>query len=219
MSLDLLVIGAHPDDAELGAAGLLHLASQRRWSTGIVCLTRGEGGVLGDATTRTREARESAELLRVDVFKQLDLGDTLLDTGRARLEAVEEVLLETRPARIVTHHPDDWNPDHRAAWTLVDGAWAAANRGGRHGARAIARPRLLQFRIDVRRAVPPTLVVDITSAWPVKERALACHASQAPIVEAAPLLARAWGALIGSERGEAFASPEAIALNDRLELG
>lgn len=218
--IDVMVIGAHPDDAEIGAGGLLALCKARGLRTGVLLLTRGEGGSWGDPATRAAEARAASTLLGVSVFHQLDLGDTRLDAGDANTATVENLLLESPPRLLVTHTDTDWNPDHRAAWALVERAWARANRGRFHGEAAIERPRVLQFAIDPRRALRPALVVDISTVWPAKLAALAAHASQARVMDAIGVdtVSRWAGALIGVERGEAFTSPEPVALDSSLRL-
>lgn len=215
-----MVIGAHPDDAEIGAGGLLALCRSRGLRTGVIVLTRGEGGSWGDPESRSAEARAAADLLGASAFHQLDLGDTRLDAGDANTARVEELLLETSPRLIVTHNDTDWNPDHGAAWALVERAWARANRPRFHGEAAIERPRILQFAIDPRRALRPALVIDIGAVWQVKLAALAAHATQAPVVAPKDLeaVSRWAGSLIGVERGEAFTSPEPVALDSSLSL-
>ena len=178
MTVDLLVVGAHPDDCELGAGGLASLAVRKGRSVGFISLTRGEAGARGSADERVREAEAAAARLGIDELRVLDLGDTSLTPGGGAPAGLEGLLVELRPRVIVTHSPLDWNPDHRAAWELVDRAWALANRASRHGESLLPRPRLLQFAVDLRRAPTPGLIVDISPVWPDKGAALACHASQ-----------------------------------------
>ena len=72
--LDILVFGPHPDDAEIGAGGLLLKMKDLGHSTGIIDMTRGDMG--GDAgRERDRECAEAANFLRLDVRENLDLGD------------------------------------------------------------------------------------------------------------------------------------------------
>jgi LmbE family N-acetylglucosaminyl deacetylase len=219
-AIDVMVIGAHPDDAEIGAGGLLALCKARGLRTGVLVLTRGEGGAWGDPATRAAEARAASALLGVSVFHQLDLGDTRLDAGDANTATVEQLLLDHPPRLLVTHTDTDWNPDHRAAWVLAERAWARANRARLHGEAAIERPRVLQFAIDPRRALRPALVIDISEVWSAKLAALAAHATQAPVIDSIGVeaVSRWAGSLIGVERGEAFTSPEPVALDGALAL-
>ena len=56
MKLDILVFGAHPDDAELGAGATIAKEVSKGKKVGIVDLTRGELGTRGSAEIRDREA-------------------------------------------------------------------------------------------------------------------------------------------------------------------
>lgn len=66
-SSDLLVIGAHPDDAEIHAGGLLALASSKGLKTAILDLTEGELGTRGDCNIRKQESLEAAKIDRKSV--------------------------------------------------------------------------------------------------------------------------------------------------------
>ena len=63
MKLDILAFGAHPDDVELGAGGLLAKEAAQGKKTGIIDLTRGEMGTRGTAEIRDLEAQEAARIL------------------------------------------------------------------------------------------------------------------------------------------------------------
>ena len=75
MKLDILILAAHPDDAELGCGGTIvkHIKSGHK--VGVVDLTRGELGTRGTAQTREKEAAESARLLGLTIRTNLDLPD------------------------------------------------------------------------------------------------------------------------------------------------
>lgn len=66
MKLDLLAIGAHPDDVELGCAGLLLAEKSTGKKTGIIDLTRGELGTRGTKESRLQEAGEASKILQLD---------------------------------------------------------------------------------------------------------------------------------------------------------
>ena len=58
MKLDILAFGAHPDDVELGAGGILATHATKGLTTGIVDLTKGEMGTRGTAEIRLEEAKK-----------------------------------------------------------------------------------------------------------------------------------------------------------------
>lgn len=217
-TVDLLVVGAHPDDAELGAGGLLSLAKFAGLRTGILCLTRGEGGASGSADVRSKEAARAAEQLGADFFEILDLPDTGLRGTEVQVAAIEEVLVRVRPSTLCSHYNEDWNPDHREAWGLIERSWARANRRGRHGEQFLPRPALMQFPIDSRRAARPHIVVDIATVWDRKLAAVGEHASQRAVTASLEDSARYMGAMIGARYGEAFFFPEPMAIGQELSL-
>ena len=75
MKLEILVLAAHPDDAELACGGTIakHIALGHK--VGIVDFTRGELGTRGTVETRNSEAAESARILGIAVRENLDLKD------------------------------------------------------------------------------------------------------------------------------------------------
>jgi len=75
MKLDILAIGAHPDDIELSCSGTLAKEVERGKKVGILDLTRGELGTRGTAETRDQEAKDAAEILGVRMRKNLEFSD------------------------------------------------------------------------------------------------------------------------------------------------
>ncbi|MCH1534703.1 MAG: PIG-L family deacetylase, partial [Schleiferiaceae bacterium] len=63
MKLDVLAFGAHPDDVELGAGGILAVHGAAGKKVGIIDLTRGELGTRGTPEIRDEESKESARIL------------------------------------------------------------------------------------------------------------------------------------------------------------
>ena len=74
MALDILVFGPHPDDAEIGAGGLLLKMKSLGRSTGIIDMTTGDMG-WGSPEERLAECDQAARILQLDVRENLDLGD------------------------------------------------------------------------------------------------------------------------------------------------
>ena len=75
MKLDILAIGVHPDDVELGCSGVLINEKKRGKKTGILDLTQGELGTRGDEHTRFSEAQNAAKIIGVDVRENLKMRD------------------------------------------------------------------------------------------------------------------------------------------------
>ena len=75
MKLDILVFGAHPDDAELGAGATIAKATAKGKKVGIVDLTRGELGTRGSVEIRDKEAENAARILGIAVRENLEFAD------------------------------------------------------------------------------------------------------------------------------------------------
>ncbi len=156
-----LVIGAHPDDCALGAAGFSVLLQRAGWNVTYLTMTDGELG--GDPMLRVEEERVSAEILGVDLdFGRLQDGSM---QGRETVEVLEAKLEAHRPDLILTHAPTDSHADHRV---LSDSLVSAARR---HASILFFEgPSTLQFSA--------ALKIDIARSWELKVKSLLAHASQ-----------------------------------------
>jgi bacillithiol biosynthesis deacetylase BshB1 len=117
--LDVLAFGAHPDDIEMTAGGLLCKLVDTGLGVGIVDLTRGELGTRGTAEIRTDEARAAARIIGATMRECLDLPDGgVRNTEEARLKVIR-VLREYRPSLIIIPYWECEHPDHANAGQLV----------------------------------------------------------------------------------------------------
>ena len=117
--VDVLAVGAHPDDVELGCGGTLLALKARGHRFAIVDCTAGEKGSRGDAATRAAEAKAAAESLGASGRACLGLPDTALaDTDGAVRLMVEEIR-KWRPKLVIGHDGGDRHPDHAAAARIV----------------------------------------------------------------------------------------------------
>jgi bacillithiol biosynthesis deacetylase BshB1 len=235
---DVLAIGAHPDDVELGCGGTLALLAASRRRVGILHLTRGERGTRGTVAERFREAARAGRALGAAGVEFLDCGDGALRTGEAEEDALIEVLRRRRPEVVLAPHGPDRHPDHGRAAALVEAACFYAGLARRSvGADRDAphRPAAL-FSYLQHDLFTPAFVVDVTRTWAAKKRALAAYQSQLhqpqgtgarrtrlepqtkisspEFAAAVEGRARHYGLLIGVEFGEPFAARGPLAVND-----
>lgn len=177
---DVLAVGAHPDDAELGCgATLARLATAGR-RVAILDLTAGELGTRGDVEVRADEADAAGRALGVSWRHCLGLPDGGLDGGHdGQLAAVVRVVRAAVPRVVLLPDARDPHPDHAATAALVRRATFLAGVG-KYGAELGApwRPRLLLAYPGPRQQLTVDLVVDVTSVYARKRAALAAHASQ-----------------------------------------
>ena len=159
----VLAVGAHPDDVEIGAAGILlaHAAAGDRVT--VLTLTGGERG--GDAAQRADEALAAAEVLGAELVHRA-LPDTSVSEGGATIEAIASVVERTAPNVVYTHSLNDNHQDHRS----VHRATVVACRGV---------PNLYAYQSpSTGITFSPGLFVDVTHHIEDKLRALRAFASQ-----------------------------------------
>ncbi len=232
--LDVLAIGAHPDDVELGCGGTVARLAAAGRRVGILHLTRGEAGTRGTPEERQREAREAADALGAVAVDFLHCGDGRLRTGEAEEDALIAKLREWEPQIVLGPTPADRHPDHGRAHRLTaDAAFYSglARRGRGEPYRPAAVWSYMQHD-----PFEPRFVVDVTAVWDRKLAALAAYRSQLyqetaerpdePETKVASRefraavegRARHFGMLIGVEFGEPFWSPIPLAVDDPLAV-
>ena len=176
--LDVLAVGAHPDDVELGCGGTVALLARAGRRVGVLHLTAGEAGTRGTAAERRAEAEAAAEALGAVELLFLDCGDGALRHGRPEEDALIEVLRRHRPEIVLAPTPADRHPDHGRAHRLVADACFYAGLAGRPtGELAPHRPGALYAYMQ-HDPFEPAFVVDVTAVWDAKQRALDAYRSQ-----------------------------------------
>jgi bacillithiol biosynthesis deacetylase BshB1 len=235
-TLDVLAIGAHPDDAELGCGATLALLASAGRRVGLLHLTRGERGTRGSEAQRRREAEDAAAALGAVAVDFLDCGDGALRTGEAEEDALIAALRRVRPELVLGPAPQDRHPDHGRAHQLVHSACFYAGLRAR-GAGQPHRPAAV-FSYMQHDPFPPSFVVDVTAGWQRKLTALAAYRTQIhqpgaaeaaaagpPTKVASPEFAlavegraRHFGLLVGAEFGEPFWSRLPLAVADPFAL-
>jgi len=227
---DLLSVGAHPDDVEVGTGGVLIDAAARGHRAGIAILTEGEMGTGGDAAIRAAEVRAAAEILGSDVVARFDWGDTKLeDTYQHRL-ALAEVIRRTRPKIVLAPYPHvghgrrQSHPDHVAAGII---AINAAHLAALKKVDLPGEPHLVEriFHYFLPPGVSPNFVVDITPHVDRWIEALSAHKSQflnpkksKDYIESITASARSFGLLSRCKYGQGFYAIEPILVTDIMTL-
>ena len=176
--IDLLVIAAHPDDAELCLGGTLLVAKERGLRTAVVDLTRGELSSNGDPETRAKETDAASALMNLDYRSNLDLGDgTIRDRDDARVALVGEIR-KLRPRVVLAPWRDDLHPDHAGAGELAYRThYLTGVKNFAPGPDAAYRPPQLGYYMG-HTPFEPSVVVDISDVFERKLELMAAYASQ-----------------------------------------
>lgn len=119
MKLDVLAIGVHPDDVELGCSGTLINELKRGKKTGILDLTQGELGTRGTIETRYAEAAAAAEVMGVQVRENLRMRDGFFKNDEAHQLQLIKYIRKYQPDVILANALDDRHPDHGRAGHLI----------------------------------------------------------------------------------------------------
>ncbi|TYB74319.1 bacillithiol biosynthesis deacetylase BshB1 [Bizionia myxarmorum] len=122
MKLDILAIGAHPDDVELGCGGTIAKEIAQGKTVGIIDLTRGELGTRGTAETRDAESTEAARILGVSVRENLGFADGFFSNDKAHQLEIIKVIRKYQPEIILCNAITDRHIDHGKGSSAVSDA-------------------------------------------------------------------------------------------------
>lgn len=174
---DLLVIAAHPDDAELSVGGTLLRAREQGMRTAIVDLTRAELSSRGDLDTRARETQRATEILGLQHRENLGLPDgAVRDTPEARALLVKAVR-RIRPRMVLAPWKHDLHADHAAAGELAERTRYLGGVGKFAAGDPPHRPAVLAFYM-CHTPFEASVVVDVASVWERKQEAVRAFESQ-----------------------------------------
>lgn len=237
MEIDILAIGAHPDDVELTCSGTLAKSVRLGYNVGIVDLTEGELGTRGSRTIRIKEASTAAKILGVHMRKNLRLPDGHIEVNQKNLLKIIQLYRTYRPKIILIPHWHERHPDHvhthylcREAWfysglvkieTKFDGKkqhpWRPHN----------------YFHFMQKYQFTPTFIVDISDVYDIRMEAIKAHKSQfynpasndpdtllsrKSFLDLIETRAKYYGHQIGVKYGEPFYSVEPIGVSDIFGL-
>jgi bacillithiol biosynthesis deacetylase BshB1 len=233
MRLDVLAIGAHPDDVELTCGGTLLKMAEKGYKTGILDLTEGEMGTRGTPKTRAKEAATAAKLLKASWRGTLGVPDSDVQPTREHKLSLAKVIRMLRPRTVILPYWEARHPDHYHASTLgYEGCFLA-------GLKQLPlegepyRPFKVLYATSFE-GMSPSFIVDVTEQYETRRRAILAFRSQfrparserkqrvyLAIDELDPkmdLLARYYGQKIGVTYGEPFLQKELMAVEDIVAL-
>lgn len=122
MKLDILAIGAHPDDVELGCGATIAKEISLGKKVGILDLTKGELGTRGSAEIRENEAKNAADILNVAVRENLGFADGFFKNDKANQLEIIKIIRKYKPEIVLCNAIDDRHIDHGKGSKLVSDA-------------------------------------------------------------------------------------------------
>jgi bacillithiol biosynthesis deacetylase BshB1 len=175
--VDLLVISAHPDDAEISAAGTIIKSVEAGKIVALVDLTKGERGTRGSAELRMVEAQNASRIMGTHFRENLEFADCFFtDTEENKLSVID-VIRRYRPEIVFTNSLRDRHPDHARAAKLVADCCFYSGLPKIETSHAAWRPRsVYHFNQDYYNK--PDFVVDISQHMEKKIEALKAFSSQ-----------------------------------------
>ncbi|PLT45682.1 Lmbe-related protein [Paenibacillus pasadenensis] len=175
--VDLLVFGAHADDAEIGMGGTIALHARQGWRVGVCDLTRSEMSSNGDPVLRAEEAAEASRILGLAYRGCLGLPDRGLTGDAEQIAAVVREIRLRRPRVVFAPYWQDRHPDHNACSAIVEEAvFNAKLRRCMPELPPVQVERLVYYYINDQRDI--ALTVDVTAEIGTKLDALAAYRSQ-----------------------------------------
>jgi bacillithiol biosynthesis deacetylase BshB1 len=183
MKLDILVLSAHPDDAELGCAGTIASHVAKGFRVGIVDFTRGELGTRGTPEARQNEATAAAKILGVSVRENLGLKDGFFQNANDDQLTVIQAIRKYQPEIVITNAIRDRHPDHaKGAQLAYDSCFLSGlvkiETKNEQGINQMPwRPKAVYHFIQSQ-FIQPDFVVDISNFWDIKINAIKAFKTQ-----------------------------------------
>ena len=175
--VDLLAIGPHPDDIEIGIGGIVAKHAALGHRVGLCDLTAGEMGSNGTVEERLAEANAARAVLGAAWRVNLRVPDRAIGSDAGHVRAVAGLIRRAKPTVVALPYWSDRHPDHVAASQLLtESVFSAGLR--RYPAEGDAWKAESICYYFINDAAAPSFVVDVSEHYETKRQALACHVSQ-----------------------------------------
>lgn len=239
MKLDILAIGAHPDDVELGCGATIAKEVANGKKVGIIDLTRGELGTRGTAETRDEESANAAKILNVEVRDNMEFADGFFVNDKQHQLEIIKMIRKYRPDVVLCNAIDDRHIDHGKGSQLVSDACFLSGLikidtkiEDEDGWQEPWRPKHVYHYIQWKN-IEPDFVVDVSGYMDTKMEAVLAYKTQfydasskepeTPIssknfTDSVEYRARDLGRLIGVTHGEGFTVERYVAVNSIFDL-
>ena len=239
MKVDILAVGVHPDDVELGCGGAVIASVKEGKKVAVLDLTRGELGSRGTPETRFQEAEAAAEILKISARENLGLEDGFFEINKESTLKVITAIRKYQPEVLICNAPRDRHPDHGRSSQLVKEAAFLAGliriETTFEGKQQEAwRPKYLYHYIQDD-YIEPDFIFDISEVFQQRQEAILSYTTQFNVVagdgvqtyiskpqfiQGVEARARAFGKRIGVEFAEGYLKTRSLGINsfDRFIL-
>lgn len=238
MKLDILAIGAHPDDVELGCAATLAKEIANGKKVGIIDLTQGELGTRGTDKTRFTEAQNAAKILGVSVRVNMKFADGFFINDKEHQMEMIKMIRKFEPEIVICNAIEDRHIDHAKGSQLVcdscflSGLLKIETIDDEGNKQKPWRPKQIYHYIQWKN-LEPDIIVDVSGYMDIKMDAVMAYKTQfydanskEPITPIATknftenIKNRAidMGRLIGAEYGEGFTVDRNLAVDSLFNL-
>jgi len=229
VKLDVLVIGPHPDDAEIGTGGVLAKLADRGKACGIIDLTAGEMGTGGDPDIRRQESAAAAEVLKLKVRECLEMPDCGVEDSYEYRCKVAEAIRRYRPEVVLGTYYDlppgrglGHNDHIKGGLLTAHGANYAHLRKLDLDGLPTWHPKAVYFYF-LPPDMMPSFLVDVTDYHEQWLESINCHVSQFGRPDQNPHIreyfgshATRWARYAGGRYAQAFYSPWPLTADDVL---
>jgi N-acetylglucosamine malate deacetylase 1 len=237
IKLDILVLAAHPDDAELGAGGTIAKHVSLGYKVGVVDFTRGELGTRGTVKTRDEEAAASSQILGLSVRENLNFKDGFYQNDEAHQLEVARIIRKYQPNIVLANAVSDRHPDHAKGAAL---SFTACFLAGLSKVKTVDegseqkpwRPEALYHFIQSQ-FIEPDFIVDISDFWDKKMNAVKAFKTQfydpssaepetfisnPSFMKMLESRAQEFGHTIGAKYGEGFTVRRILGVDDLYKI-
>jgi bacillithiol biosynthesis deacetylase BshB1 len=183
MKLDILVLAAHPDDAELGCAGTIAQHIAAGYKVGVVDFTQGELGTRGTPESRASEAAESARIQGLAIRENLGFRDGFFQNDEEHQRRLIRVIRKYQPEIVLANAEYDRHTDHGKGANLaydacfLSGLVKIETLDENGHTQKPWRPSAVYHFIQSL-FTEPDFIVDITDHWDTKVKAIKAFKTQ-----------------------------------------
>jgi bacillithiol biosynthesis deacetylase BshB1 len=236
MRVDILAIGVHPDDVELGCSGTLINEIRRGKKVGVVDLTQGELGTRGNVATRYEESARAAKIMGVHVRENLKMRDGFFQNDEEHKMKLIRAIRKYQPSIVLGNILHDRHPDHGRAGKMIaeccflSGLVKIETRDEKGDPQPRWKPAyVLHYLQDW--YYEPDLIIDITDVFDQRMGAIEAYTTQfytspegnsgpqtyistPDFLESIRAVARSLGKKIGVRYGEGFVTEKKIGIKN-----